>query len=247
MVICPRKWTNLGPKWQLLTTGPWKVERVLNSANYVIRRVGGCNRRVVHADRLQRYVEASPNSVVLASQPTHAKIDVARRPNLARDSSVSQPEPNHLGSGDVLTNQRSPHEAASETAAVTIQIQRKRLRPERLRSCRQENLRSLRRDTLTEAMVYTCPCCSKGFTFRSGRRRHCIAKHKCRSRGGGVPEEIPPMQNEAVRTTVRVQSRRTSSCQPKADLRGLFAGLVAILSRRTDVTVFEGDCPVDLH
>ena len=57
--------------------------------NYVIRRVGGCNRQVVHVDRLQRYVEAASNGVVLARESTHAKIDVARRPNLARDSSVS--------------------------------------------------------------------------------------------------------------------------------------------------------------
>ena len=110
-------------------------------------------------------------------------------------------------SGDVLTNQRSPLEAASGTATVTIQIQRKRLRPERLRRCRQKNLRSLRRETLTEAMVYTCPCCSKGFTSRSGGSRHCIAKHNCRSRDGGVPEEIPPKQSNVVRATVRAQSR----------------------------------------
>ena len=56
--FCPRKRPRLGPKWHLLTTGPRKVERVLNSVNYVIRRVGRRDRRVVHVDRLQRYVEA---------------------------------------------------------------------------------------------------------------------------------------------------------------------------------------------
>ena len=60
--------TAAGPKWQLLTTGPWKVERVLNSVKYVIRRIGGRDRRIVHVDRLQRYVEAAPDGVVLASQ-----------------------------------------------------------------------------------------------------------------------------------------------------------------------------------
>ena len=86
----PRKRPHLEPKLQLLTTGPWKVERVLNSVNFVIRRVGGRDRRIVHVDLLQRYVEAAPDGVVL----------------------VSQPAPNRLRSDDVLTNQRSHFEAA---------------------------------------------------------------------------------------------------------------------------------------
>ena len=61
--FCPRKWPRLVPKWQLLTMGPWKVERVLNSVNYVIRRVGGLDRRIVHVDRLQHYVEAAPDGL----------------------------------------------------------------------------------------------------------------------------------------------------------------------------------------
>ena len=69
-------------------------------------------------------------------------------------------------------------------------------------------------------MVYMCPCCSKGFTSWSGRNRHCIAKHNCRSRDGGVPEEIPPEQSEAVRAKVRVQSRQTFSCRPKSTSEG---------------------------
>ena len=39
-LFCPRKHPRLGPKWQLLTTGLWRIEHVLNSVNYVIRRVG---------------------------------------------------------------------------------------------------------------------------------------------------------------------------------------------------------------
>ena len=53
--FCPRKRPRLGPKWQLLTTGPWCFEKILNSVNYMIRKVGGRDRRVVHIDRLQHY------------------------------------------------------------------------------------------------------------------------------------------------------------------------------------------------
>ena len=62
--FCPRKRPNLGPKWQLLTTGPWRIEKVLNSVNYVIRQVGGRDHRLVHVDRLQRYHEAAQDGVV---------------------------------------------------------------------------------------------------------------------------------------------------------------------------------------
>ena len=78
----PRKRPRLGPKRQLLTTGPWKVERVLNSVNYVIRSVSGRDRRVVHVDRLQRYVEAAADGVVLASQQRPNCKDLLSRPRL---------------------------------------------------------------------------------------------------------------------------------------------------------------------
>ena len=39
--FCPRKQPRLGPKWQLLTSEPWRIEKFLNYVNYVIRRV--CN------------------------------------------------------------------------------------------------------------------------------------------------------------------------------------------------------------
>ena len=67
--FCPRKRPSLGPKWQLLTTRLWQIERVLNSVNYVTRRVGGRDRRVVHVDRLQRYDGAAPKGVVQTGQP----------------------------------------------------------------------------------------------------------------------------------------------------------------------------------
>ena len=52
---------------------------MLNSVNYVIRRVGGRDRRVVHVDRLQRYIKTSPDGVVLASQPRPSCKDLPSR------------------------------------------------------------------------------------------------------------------------------------------------------------------------
>jgi hypothetical protein len=53
--FCPRRKRHLGSKWQLLTTGPWKIVRKLNSVNYVIRRHARGKALVVHVDRLRRY------------------------------------------------------------------------------------------------------------------------------------------------------------------------------------------------
>ena len=43
------------------------MEKVLNSVNYVIRSVGGRERRVIDVDRLQRYDDAAHDGVVLAN------------------------------------------------------------------------------------------------------------------------------------------------------------------------------------
>ena len=32
--FCPKKRPRLGPKWQLFTSGPWQIKKVLNSVNY---------------------------------------------------------------------------------------------------------------------------------------------------------------------------------------------------------------------
>ena len=95
--FCPRKRHRLGPKWQLLTTGPWKIDRVLTSVNYVIRHVGGRDRRIVHVDRLQRYVEAAPDGVVPASQPRPNCKDSLSRPRLS--GGVSANLSPHTGRG----------------------------------------------------------------------------------------------------------------------------------------------------
>ena len=140
--FCPRKRPRLGPKWQLLTTGPWKVERVLNSVNYVIRRVGGRDRRIVHVDRLQRYVEAAPDGVVLASQP---------RPN-CKDL-LSRPRPR----GRVSANLQPPTVEVEEASQQTGWPQRLRFELARLRDCKQIDRRTSSDETEIDGMIYPCP------------------------------------------------------------------------------------------
>ena len=44
-----------GRKFQKLTTGPWKVEKKINSVNYVIVRVSTGRKIIVHIDRITKY------------------------------------------------------------------------------------------------------------------------------------------------------------------------------------------------
>ena len=86
--------------------------------NYVIRRVGGRDRRIGHVDRLQRYVEATPDGVFLASQP---------RPD-CKDL-LSRPRPR----GRVSANLQPHTVKVEEMPAVIGRSQRLRVEPARLR------------------------------------------------------------------------------------------------------------------
>ena len=152
--FCLRKRPRLVPKWQLLTTEPWKVERVLNSVNYLIRRVCGRDRLVVHVDRPQRYVEAAPYGVVLASQP---------RPNCKE--LPSRPRPCGGGSD----NQQSPTRIAIETLQLIGRPQQLRFEPARLRECRQLGRTSSSDQAAPDKMLYPCSKYTKKFESRSGR------------------------------------------------------------------------------
>ena len=93
-----RKRPRLGPKCQLLTSEPWRIEKVRNSVNYVIRRVGARDRRVVHVDRLQRYDEVAQNGVVWASKPEPDHTDVTGCPKPGGSNST---RPRRMGRGSV--------------------------------------------------------------------------------------------------------------------------------------------------
>ena len=70
VVRFPQKTVSSGIEVEIfvLITGPWRLEKVLNSVIYVIRRVGGRDRRVVHVDRLQRYDKAVKDNINFTSR-----------------------------------------------------------------------------------------------------------------------------------------------------------------------------------
>ena len=136
LFFCPRKRPRLGPKWQLLTSGPWRIEKVLNSVNYVIRRDGGSNRRVVHIDRLRRFDEVARDGVVPASQsePDHPVVAGCTLPRVSQSTKLGR-----SGGRDarISANLLPVTIEVDETPAVTGRPQRLRTTPARLRNCRQ--------------------------------------------------------------------------------------------------------------
>ena len=59
--FCPRRRPRLSPKWQLLTTGPWRVIKAVNLMNVAIQKVNGQKKLVANVDLLQRYVDGDPS------------------------------------------------------------------------------------------------------------------------------------------------------------------------------------------
>ena len=72
--FCPQRRPRLGPKWQLLTTGPWEIIKVINAVNYVIKEVAGRRRSLVaNIDRLRKYDgEFSPLGMI---RPRSVSVD----------------------------------------------------------------------------------------------------------------------------------------------------------------------------
>ena len=161
MVFCPRKQPRLGPKWQLLTSGPWRIEKVLNSVNYVIRREGGRDRRVVHVDRPRRFDAVAETDVALAGQ-------------------LTGPRCLSGGSARISANSLSVTSEVIEKLAENGRPLRLRGIPVRLRTCRQSSQTPYLEEETSEEMSYICPWCSKEFGSRSGRSRHCVTAHGCR-------------------------------------------------------------------
>ena len=104
--------------------------------------VGGRDRRIVHVDRLQCYVKAAPDGVVLASQP---------RPNFKYLLSRSRPR------GRVSANLQ-PHTVEVEEASQQIgRPQRLRFEPARLRDCKEMVRRTSLNEAKIDVMIYPCP------------------------------------------------------------------------------------------
>ena len=85
----------------MLATGPWQIEQTLNSVKYVIRRVGGRNRRVEHVDRLQRYDKVVQDDTNIARQPRQDGKVLPSQPRPDGKALPSPPRPD----GKVLASQ----------------------------------------------------------------------------------------------------------------------------------------------
>ena len=110
--------------------------------SYVIRHVGGRDSQIEHVERLQRYVEAASDGVVLASQT---------RPN-CKDL-LSRPRPR----GRVSANLQPHTVEVEETSQQIERLQRLRFEPARLRDCRKMIRRTSADEAEIDGKIYRCP------------------------------------------------------------------------------------------
>ena len=141
--FCPRKRPRLRPKWQLLTSGPERIEKVLNSVNYVIRREGERDRCVVHVDRLRRFDEAAETGAVPTGQPT------GRRRMGSNGAGIS-------------ANALPMTSEVVGTPVVAGRSQRLRAIPARVLVCRQLGRTLCSEKETSYEMNYQCSLCPKG-------------------------------------------------------------------------------------
>ena len=57
----PRRYQGRSPKWSRYYTGPFRIERVLNDVNFVIRKTPRSKQVIVHIDKLRPYYGPSPS------------------------------------------------------------------------------------------------------------------------------------------------------------------------------------------
>ena len=145
----------------------------------MIRRLGGRDRRLVHADRLQRYDEVTQDGVVLASQPEPDHTYVTRRPKPG-GSNLTRPQRIDRGSVRVSAKSQPVTMEAEETPSVIGRPQRLRVEPVRFRDCRQLGRKSSSDEAAPDKLLYPCSKCTKEFRSRRGRSRHCVIVHECR-------------------------------------------------------------------
>ena len=197
----------------------------------MIQHVGGRDRRVVHVDRLQRYVESAQSSVVLTSRP---KLNQTGRSTPGDGNSTGQPR----RGGDGLRSFRERRAIAYPVCwcqkNVTSEIsrgrmaksrpisgrllspllsrrcwfgrsQRRRLKPWRLRNCRRMHLRSLQSEARIDATMYQCAACGREFASCSGRSRHTIIVHQRRWNGELDLLDIPSELSSETATKARAR------------------------------------------
>jgi hypothetical protein len=58
----PRRKPGIGKKWQLTTTGPYKIIQKLSQVNFIIQKTPTSAKQIVHLDRLTHYVGSLPLS-----------------------------------------------------------------------------------------------------------------------------------------------------------------------------------------
>jgi hypothetical protein len=92
----PRRYQGRSSKWSRMYIGPFRVEKVLNDVNYVIRKSPRSKPIIVHVDKLQRYYGPMPACwSSLTSSVTKESVQLLSCENRLSDSTTEKNEMQH--------------------------------------------------------------------------------------------------------------------------------------------------------
>ena len=102
---CARLTACRGRKFRKLTDGPYRIVRILNDVNYVIRKIPGGRLQVCHVDRLIRY-EGEPPQIWVKYDKENAEVaSVPAMPENRTEPTQDQvPSPELVGNKDPSTS-----------------------------------------------------------------------------------------------------------------------------------------------
>ena len=195
----PRKYKKKSPKWQSWYTGPFTIERFIDSHVVVIRKNGRSKPQAVHRDKLKPVSVDGEDG----AKSTGAKDE---RPFLAREEAEN------------LTNAED-----SEDGSVGVQREtRRRRRPLYLDDyqCRRVDYDLIDQMSVAGPMEtrndrFSCMLCRSTFQSPSHLQRHCrTAVHRARERG----EATPPRSRQGLATRLSWQRAGDRSRSPPNDV-----------------------------
>ena len=126
----PRKFTQKSPKWQCNYTGPYKIIRVIEPVNFVLRKTPRSAPFVVHMDKIKKCYTPPAKDWTLGTEDGTAQPDAVATPTILREVQPNQGQA--LGAEDEVTPPNTETTITSTEGATPTRKARKETRRRRV-------------------------------------------------------------------------------------------------------------------
>ena len=126
----PRKFTQKSPKWQRNYTGPYKIVRVIEPVNFVLRKTPRSAPFVVHMDKIKKCYTPPAKDWTLGTEDGTAQPDAAATPTVLREVQPSQDQAAEVNNDEIFQGSQVPPRPLS--SVVPVKRARKEARRQRV-------------------------------------------------------------------------------------------------------------------